>query len=258
MSLLSLDLSVVTAGQTEFFIQAYRHALSHCCSFIIAATPDQADSLVHFLSQQGVDVSIFPDLELIPFDLGSVSPDIIQQRYQCLYRMMTQKNWVVVSSPFALAYPLRSEEYLFHNVISLEIGKKLDRQAMIEAWVLQGYVSVPEVTQGGEFAVRGEVLDWFPIGQDVPLRLNIVENSLEKLRTFDPQTQRTLENIVRKISLPSSDFPLKENDYKRIIQKFRIDFSDRSSIFYKKLDIGIRARQRTGSFVIPVLQYIAS
>jgi len=237
MSSLALyrDLSAIPAGQTDFLMESLRHAQAHPCSAIIAATADQAAALSYFLTQQGLQPVLFPDLELMPYDQGSVSAEIIEERYRCLYTMATTSEWIVISSPFALGLRLRPWLSLMKEIVFLNKGQAFDRNKMIDLWVQQGYTAVCEVSEPYEFSVRGEIIDWFPVGQSLPLRLTVPEAHLECIRTFDPQTQRSIQEIPSNIAFPSSDITLGPQDWTKIIARFRRDFSDRSSVFYKQL-----------------------
>ncbi len=228
--------SFIPSGQTDFFWESHEHACIYSKTVIIAATADQAAALTYFLSQDPtLSPLLFPDLELMPYDQSAVSPEVIEERYRCLHAMATENRWLVITSPFAIGLKFLPWPHLLKDVVSLSVGQEFARSAMVALWKNQGYYQVPEVRDSLEFALRGEIIDWFPVGQDFPLRLSAPEDRLEKIRTFDPLTQRSLLELPHKRAYPARAIPLSLSDYPKVLAQFRRDFSDRNSAFYHSL-----------------------
>jgi transcription-repair coupling factor (superfamily II helicase) len=197
---------------------------------VIVITPDmQSADLLHeqyeFFAVPGDGpVTTFPDWETLPYDSFSPHQDIISERLATLYRLSAlQRGLLIVSAP-TLLQRLPPAEYIRTNSLLLQRGEQLDLEEMRGRLDAAGYRCVSQVMEHGEFAVRGALLDLFPMGSPLPLRIDLFDDEVESIRTFDPETQRSLEQQDSIRLLPAREFPLDEAAIRLFRQRFRASF----------------------------------
>jgi transcription-repair coupling factor (superfamily II helicase) len=163
-----------------------------------------------FMGSSTLPVWVFPDTETLPYDLFSPHQDLIAQRLATLDRLPELKRGIVIVSAPALLMRLPPTDYVRGRTIQLAKGQRLDVEAFRKRLSDSGYRSVTQVMEHGEFAMRGAILDLFPSGQTLPVRVDLFDDEIESLRLFDPETQRSLETISELNLLPAREFPLDE------------------------------------------------
>ncbi|MDN6318735.1 MAG: transcription-repair coupling factor [Marinobacter sp.] len=159
------------------------------------------------MTDDGLELLSLPDWETLPYDLFSPHQDITSRRIRTLHRLPSIERGVIVVPARTLMHRLPPVNYLQGNTLLLETGQSLD----MDNWRLQlttaGYRHAENVYEHGEYAVRGSILDIFPMGSNLPYRIDLFDNEVETLRTFDPETQRSIDRIERIELLPAYEFP---------------------------------------------------
>lgn len=150
----------------------------------------------------------FPDWETLPYDTFSPHQDIISDRLSTLYQIQHLKRWVLVVPMQTLMHRLCPKEYLLQNSLMLCKGDPLDLHSMRLQLEASGYICTPQVMEHGEFSVRGSILDLFPMGSDTPYRIDLFDNEIDTIRTFDIETQRSIDKIEQIRLLPAKEYPL--------------------------------------------------
>jgi transcription-repair coupling factor (superfamily II helicase) len=210
---------------------------------IITANAFEAQRLLEELPwfAPSLVVNLLPDWETLPYDHFSPHPDLISERLSTLYQI-TQNQCDVVIVPVGTALiKLPPIAYLAANTFMLKKGQKLDLEAMRQQCAEAGYHHVSQVVSPGEFSVRGGLVDLFPMGSALPFRLDLFDDEIETIRTFDVDTQRSLYPVPEIRLLPAREFPLDDNGMARFRQNFRETFEgdpSRSRI-YKEVSKGV-------------------
>ena len=159
------------------------------------------------ITEGGLELLSLPDWETLPYDLFSPHQDITSRRIRALHRLPTTRHGVLVVPARTLMHRLPPVNYLQGNTLLLEVGQALD----IHNWRMQleaaGYRHSDNVYEHGEYAVRGAILDIFPMGASHPYRIDLFDDEIETLRTFDPETQRSIDRIEKVELLPANEFP---------------------------------------------------
>src|SRR5690606_4274610 len=150
----------------------------------------------------------FPDWEILPYDLFSPHQDIVSQRIATLSRLHDLKQGVLILPVTTLLHKLPPASFYQGQSFALDIGQTFHTEATRTQLEAAGYHCVDTVYEHGEFAVRGSIIDIFPMGQDTPFRIELFDDEIETLRTFDPETQRTLDKVESIRILPAREFPL--------------------------------------------------
>ncbi len=175
----------------------------------------------------GLPVLHFPDWETLPYDVFSPHPEIVSQRIATLYQLPGVKRGVLVVPVATLMQRIAPRAHITGSGLVLAKRQKLDlvsEQRRLEA---AGYRNVPQVAEPGDFAVRGALLDIFPMGTAEPYRIELFDDEVESIRSFDPETQRSQQQVEKIELLPAREFPLTEEAAKEfrgnLRERFPID-----------------------------------
>ena len=210
---------------------------------VIAANALEAQRLVEeipFFAPE-LRVHLLPDWETLPYDHFSPHQDLVSERLATLHHIRSQSFDVVVVPITTALYPLPPVEYLAAFTFFLKRGEKLDINKLREQMTFAGYNHVQQVLTPGEYCVRGGLIDLFPMGSIVPYRIDLFDDEIETIATFDVDTQRTLYPVPEIRLLPAREFPLDEKGQAHFRQSFRERFEgdpSKSSI-YKDVSKGI-------------------
>ena len=165
-----------------------------------------------------------PDYEILPYDAFSPHPDIISQRIRALNDLSVLKRGILVVPVSALLQRLSPRRFLTGNTLLIKTGDEVHLDVWRTRLEQAGYRAVAQVGDPGEFAVRGSLLDLYPMGSLLPYRIELLDNEVDTLRTFDPESQRTIEKIERIELLPAREFPLSDDAVKGFRSRFRSRF----------------------------------
>jgi transcription-repair coupling factor (superfamily II helicase) len=183
----------------------------------------------------------FPDWETLPYDHFSPHPDIVSQRMAALHRLPTLKQGIVVVPVQTLLQRLAPVRHVVGGSFDVRVGERLDLDAEKRRLESAGYRHVPQVLDPGDFAVRGGLLDVYPMGADQPFRVELLDDEIDTIRGFDPESQRSLERIDAVHLLPGREVPLDEASLKRALDALRerFDLDTRRSGLYQDLKAGV-------------------
>ena len=183
----------------------------------------------------------FPDWETLPYDHFSPHPEIVSQRLAALHRLPTLKRGIVVVPVQTLLQRLAPVRHIVGGSFDVRVGERLDLDAEKRRLESAGYRHVPQVLDPGDFAVRGGLLDVYPMGADQPFRVELLDDEIDTIRGFDPESQRSLDRIEAVHLLPGREVPLDEASLKRALDALRdrFDLDTRRSALYQDLKAGI-------------------
>ena len=211
---------------------------------VAAANVHEAVSLeaeIAFYAGAELPVFHFPDWETLPYDLFSPHQDIVSQRLRTLDWLPHARDGVLVAPVSTLLQRVVPAEYLAGHVLDLEVGQSLTIEALRGRLDRGGYRHVSQVREHGEFAVRGALVDLFPMGRDTPLRIDFLDDEIDTIRTFDPETQISDVKVEHVHMLPAREFPLTEAGIEHFRRAFREAFEgeSRRSPVYRDVSNGI-------------------
>lgn len=210
---------------------------------IIAASALAAQRLLEeipFFAPE-LKTSLLPDWETLPYDTFSPHQDLISERLATLYQLMSRTCDVLIVPVTTALYRMPPPKYLAANTFFLERGQVIDLNALRAQMTLGGYTHVTQVISPGEYSLRGGLLDLFPMGSALPYRIDLLDNEIETIRTFDVDTQRSVYPVTQIQMLPAREFPLDEEGRTRFRGKFREKFEGDPSKkrIYKDVSKGI-------------------
>ena len=193
---------------------------------VLADDPRHADQLeaeVRFFAGDSVPVLHFVEWETLPWDSFSPHQDIISQRLTVLSKLPSMRNGIIIASSPALLQRLPPVDYVAARSLSLQTGQVLPHDQFTESLAAAGYLRVPQVTEHGEFAVRGSLIDVFPMGSEQPVRIDFFDDEIESLRFFSAESQLSGKAIDALNLLPAREVPLDAT----AIQEFRARYRER-------------------------------
>ena len=180
-------------------------------------------SLRFYMAKENISILQFPDWETLPYDRFSPHQDIISERLTTLSRLPDLTQGILITPIQTLMHRIAPKSYLDGFCLSLTLGQIFDIDEMRLRLENSGYQCVSSVMEHGEFAVRGSLFDLFPMGSKLPFRIELFDDEIESIRTFNPETQLSIEKVDKINLLPAREFPLN----KEAISKFRTAFRAR-------------------------------
>ncbi|HZW25787.1 MAG TPA: transcription-repair coupling factor [Gallionella sp.] len=210
---------------------------------VIAANALEAQRLVDeipFFAPK-LRVHLLPDWETLPYDHFSPHQDLISERLATLHHIRSNACDVVVVPITTALYPLPPVSYLAAYTFFLKKGARIDLAAFREQMTLAGYNHVQQVLTPGEYCVRGGIIDLFAMGSVLPYRIDLFDDEIETIASFDVDTQRTLYPVPEIRMLPAREFPLDDKGQATFRQHFRERFEGdpSKSGIYKDVSKGI-------------------
>ncbi len=194
---------------------------------VIAADAREAERLqgaLRFFTGESLTVRLFPDWETLPYDLFAPHPDIVSERLAALYALPTTHRGITVAALSTLLQRLPPRAWIESHSLQLDRGQRLEVEPFRQRLIAAGYASVGQVMAHGEFAVRGSLIDVFPMGAGFPLRIDLFDEDVDSIRSFDPETQRSGEAIQSIRLLPAREYPLAGDGIKAFRRSYRARF----------------------------------
>jgi transcription-repair coupling factor (superfamily II helicase) len=211
-------------------------------TLVVLATSRAAEDLAAELAFFAPELPVLelPDYETLPYDVFSPHPDITSKRLATLATLAGMKHGVVVAGLDALATRLPPPAYVAQHTLLLARGERLELEAFRARLAAAGYAAVAQVAAHGEYAVRGSLIDIFPMGAEQPYRIDLLDEDIDSLRAFDPDSQRSLDKLERVRLLPAREFPLTPETIKQFRLRYRQRFEGdpTRSIIYKSVSDG--------------------
>ena len=214
--------------------------------FVIVTPNNQAalrlEHELRFFLQDEQAILHFPDWETLPYDVFSPLPEIVSERLKTLALMPQVKHGALVVSIATLMHRLAPREHILANSFAIRTGSEFNLELNRLRLESVGYQCVSQVYQHAEFAVRGSIIDLFPMGSKLPYRIELFDEEVETIRTFDPETQRSLEKIDEIMLFPAHEFPFTDESIKHFRQAFRTTFpeSSQKNMLYQDVSKGIK------------------
>ncbi|MFO7763022.1 MAG: transcription-repair coupling factor [Wenzhouxiangellaceae bacterium] len=172
----------------------------------------------------GPRADLFPDLEILPYDLYSPHPDLVSRRLEVLAGLADREDGVIIAPVNALMQRLAPVGFIAGRSVNFTVGEELDLNRFRERLFDAGYEASDQVWQPGQFAVRGAVFDLWPMGTPRPYRVELFDTEIESIRTFDAETQRSIEKMDRVELLPGREYPFDDTARQEFRRRFRNRF----------------------------------
>ncbi|MFM2005752.1 MAG: hypothetical protein RLZZ09_1407, partial [Pseudomonadota bacterium] len=231
-------------GDALALAQAIRR--DQCLYLVVTEDTQTAVRLEHeirFFLGGASSVLHFPDWETLPYDTFSPLPEIVSERLKTLAELSNTTHGVLLTPVASLMQRLSPRTHVLGNTFILKPGTRVSLEETRLCLESVSYHCVTQVLQHGEFAIRGSILDLFPMGSHVPYRIELFDDEVESIRIFDPETQRSSEKVAEVNLFPAREFPFDDDAIKRFRQAFRSEFPEISSnnSLYQQVSKGVAA-----------------
>ncbi|WP_068714119.1 transcription-repair coupling factor [Vibrio tritonius] len=199
-------------------------------SHTILAVPDPQTAL-RLLNEteqfiQG-DIAMFPDWETLPYDHFSPHQEIISERIARLYQLPNLGKGITIVPVSTLLQRQSPRSFLLQHTLMVKRGDRFSLEKLRLQLEHSGYRHVDQVFSPGEYASRGSILDLFPMGSQVPYRFDFFDDEIDTIRTFDPENQRSIDEIDNVCLLPAHEFPTAETAIEEFRSRWRQRFEAR-------------------------------
>ncbi|WP_427912530.1 transcription-repair coupling factor [Ramlibacter sp. MMS24-I3-19] len=217
-------------------------AAGHPTAIVTSGAAD-AQRLMDELAFFGPDLrcSLFPDWETLPYDTFSPHQDLISERLATLWRISQGEADVVIVPATTALYRVAPPSFLAGYTFQFAVKQKLEESKLRAQLTLAGYNHVTQVVSPGEYAVRGGLIDLFPMGSAVPYRVDLFDDEIDSIRTFDPDSQRSLYPVPEVRLLPGREFPMDDAARARFRSRWRelLEGDPTKSRIYKDMGNGV-------------------
>ncbi len=189
----------------------------------------------------GLRVATLPDWETLPYDHFSPHQDLVSERLATLYHAARGECDLLLVAASTALYRLAPPSYLAAYTFFLKQGEKLDVGRLRAQLALGGYQHVTQVVSPGEFSVRGGLIDLYPMGSALPYRIDLLDEEIESIKSFDVDTQRTLYPVPSVRLLPAREFPQDDDARTRFRGRYREVFEGdpSKSPLYRDISNGV-------------------
>ncbi len=196
-------------GATSYFLKQLLHNLDRFCLCITSDTQQaiEIEQSLKFYQGNTDNILIFPDWETLPYDTFSPHEDIISQRLKTLSQLPFVKKGILVLPISTLLNRVAPKSFLQSHSLTLALGQQFDIGHYRTQLESVGYRYVDTVYEHGEFTVRGAIFDLYPMGSELPVRIELFDDEIDSLRSFDPENQRSKEKLDKLEILPANEFP---------------------------------------------------
>ncbi len=210
---------------------------------ILLVTPDMQSAteleqeLMFYAAGGSAPIHLFPDWETLPYDVFSPHEDIISQRLEILYQLPSLSRGVLIVPINTLMQRLGPRDYLELHSLMLDKGQQLDREVIRQRLSDAGYSFVAQVVSHGECAIRGSLIDLYPMGSRLPYRIDLFDDEIESIRIFDPEKQISQGTVEQVRLLPAREMPVDADAIKRFRQNYRSEFAGdpSASLIYREV-----------------------
>ena len=207
----------------------------------------EANKLYSSLNSYNSNTLLFPMDDFLTSEALAASPDLRIKRLETLQSTLTDKKCIIITNLMGYLRYLPTKKMYLNSIIKLKIGDIIQPMQLVDKLISCGYTRDSIVNKTGEFAVRGFVVDIFPIDCDYPVRIEFFDDEIESIRYFDPDTQKSISGIDSVIINPFFEFivssKVENNDFgkQKYLPKYGdvssiVDYLDDCIVYYKDYD----------------------
>ncbi len=199
-------LTGVNFGAFNLIIRELLHRLQQPI-LIVASDENRAQQIYSSLVELFEEnmVHFFPVEPLLETQAAVSSLDELSQRLDAMSFLLTKQKGIVISTPQALQYPLPAAIKFKANSLTLKVNQVCNLSKICDFLVRCGYKRDDLVANPGEFALRGDILDIYPINIAYPYRIEFFDDEIDNIRTFNPVSQRTKDSLTEVVIEPADD-----------------------------------------------------
>lgn len=203
----------------------------------------QTAEIIKYINPE-IEVLLFPAWDTVPYDRVSPNINILSQRLETLSKLTLEPNVkhkrIVITSVGAAIQKLPPKKIFLNSNRLIKIGSTLDFNNFLHYCSINGYCKVEQVMEPSEFAIRGDIIDIFPIGAEEPIRIDLFDDEIENIRTFNPLNQRSTGNLNEYTFMVANEVILNEKTIKNFRLTYREEFGSNGikDEIYESISVG--------------------
>jgi transcription-repair coupling factor (superfamily II helicase) len=223
-----LDVIGLAVEARALVLAAFQNSLQKRIAVIVPgdAAIDDFESALRLFHSNPRCVSAFPSPSLSPYQEVSPSLGVVREEIKALGQLVAAELDLLIVPVRALFTRIPRPEAFTSRILRVQQGMDIDPRAMMQMLIENGFVRTDLVGEAGEFAFRGGILDVFPPNLPHPLRIELFGDTIESLRTFDVETQRSEDDVVSETVLPMTQFPMTRETRSALARRLSLDFMD--------------------------------
>ncbi len=184
-------------------------------------------ALEFFLDANQTPLLHFPDWEILPYDRFSPHEDLISERLNLLNKLPGLTHGIVTITIQTALQKLAPKEHILGQSFDFKIGQKFNISQTRQRLERSGYTNVSQVERKGEYAIRGEIFDVYPMGSNQPYRIDLFDDEIESIKNFDIETQRSGQSLPSIHLLPAREYPQDPDNFSLCCENLIKTFGDR-------------------------------
>ncbi|MFT6836380.1 MAG: transcription-repair coupling factor (superfamily II helicase), partial [Francisellaceae bacterium] len=191
----------------------------------------------YLLSRTSIPITYLPTYEILPYDHFSASGEILSQRLSAFYKLLNSDNTVIVMDIAALSNALPSPANLTKQAFQIKLGQVVNITHYVKTLDQQKYINVNQVNARGEYSIRGNIIDIFPMGSNTPYRIELFDDVIETIRSFDVTEQISAQKVEYVDILPAHEINLDHESLNLFCSNWQqyLGSNAKKSVFYKSI-----------------------
>ncbi|MTI71271.1 MAG: transcription-repair coupling factor [Firmicutes bacterium] len=169
------------------------------------------------------NVELYPARQLVFYDVDAYSHEITNQRIKVIDRLTKEETVIIVSSIEAIINKVINKNVYKKYTMNIEFGEDIDLDKMTNSFIIQGYERVDMIEGKGQFSIRGGIIDIFPVMSEHPFRIELFDNEIDSIRSFDITNQRSIKNLTKVNISPVKEVLIEEDDKDILINNIKND-----------------------------------
>ena len=188
--------------------------------------------------KKSIEILDFSSWEVLAFDHFSPHPDIVSSRIHTLSKLSSIETAIVVTTVETLSQRLCPKDYINKYSLNLKTRQNLEIDSFTESLIKIGYRRVTTVMEPGEFSLKGALIDLYPMGAANPYRIDLFDNEIDSIRSFDPSTQRSIDVIEEVYLLPAREFASDNQSINIFKKNYLSEFGSTDGFIYTEVSEG--------------------
>jgi len=218
----------IDSGQVHF-VNCISEGFKNCV--IVTENEQRAKEIIEDYKCFDRNVLYYPAKDFIFFQADIHGRLLVEQRQKVIKSIIEEKGITVVTTIDGLMDMVMPVSYIKNNIIEFKVGDIIDINKIVNRLVLLGYERCSQVEGTGQFAIRGSIIDIYPLTDEVPVRIDLWDDEIDSIKLFDVESQRSIENLKDIIIYPAAEYLLSKDELDAGVNRIKEDAGEH----YEKL-----------------------
>ncbi|MBQ6393100.1 MAG: transcription-repair coupling factor, partial [Eubacterium sp.] len=227
-----IQISGCTDSQKSHLIHALGQGAG--CRLVLTYREEKARELYENLSFFDVDTVLYPSKDILFYSADIHSNQVVEKRMDIFRRLSGGETLTIVACFEALLEKLIPFQAFRSECLTIDFSSLIELSALRRKLVEMGYESCGMVEKPGDFSTRGSIIDIFPLTEEAPVRIELWDEEVDSIRSFDVDSQRSIEKLEKIEIYPASDMILTQGRVQDAVRRMREDYKEREAYFKKQ------------------------